>query len=187
MRYILPDGKLVQGDGPLILNGTQYPSGIRGMSVDERKALGITEVIEQPYPQGDFQFVNEDPDKPGSWIVTPYPAERITAELIAYARECRWKKEQGGLKVSGVLVDTDDRSKLMLMGAKQMADANANYTTQWALEDGSSVALSAAQIQGIALTVSSFVDGCFKTYATVVADIKAGTIKDKAGVAAAFV
>jgi len=185
-RYILPNKNVVQGDTPFVLNDVQY-TGADMLLQTERDALGLKAVVEQPYPTGDFQFVNEDPANPGGYVVTPYPKERIVAELLALAADTRWQKEQGGLTVSGLKVSTDDRSKLLLMGASiAAASAPTTYTTPWVSSDGTVTVINAAQVAGLATAVSNFVDGCFQTFATVSAGITAGTITTKADVIAAF-
>lgn len=86
------------------------------------------------------------------------------AKLAALA-EKRWQVETSGIAISGMPIFTDDRSKLMITGARIKADADANFTTQWVAADGSIVTLAAAQIIGISDAVLAHVDACFARFA----------------------
>lgn len=113
--------------------------------------------------------VTELPDLP----VPEVPlADQKVAKLKA-AAEKRWRVETGGITISGIPVHTDDRSKLMITGARIKADADANFTTQWVTADGSIVPLTAAQIIAIADAVRAHVDACFAAFATLAATIQA--------------
>ncbi len=95
------------------------------------------------------------------------------AAKLATAAERRWQTETGGITVGGISVHTDDRSKLMLTGARVKAAANAGFETQWVTADGQIVALTAAQIIAISDAVLAHVDACFAHFATLAAAIDA--------------
>ncbi len=114
-------------------------------------------------------------------------------QLKAYAATARWRKETGGITVDlgggvSVPVATDDRSKLMIMGAAQSAAQDANYTTPWKTTTGEFVTLNAAQIETIASAVAAHVQSCFATEDQVVAGIDASpaTITTTAEIDTAF-
>jgi hypothetical protein len=109
----------------------------------------------------------------------------LFVDLIAYAKNARWRKEQGGIVVAGIPIATDDRSKQMVMGARIAADANGNFETLWAT-DADVVTLTAPQIIGISDAVLAHVQTCFVAFANVVAGINGGTITTREEIDAAF-
>lgn len=123
------------------------------------------------------------------WIAagnTPSPYVATKDDLAAYASDLRWQKESGGITISGVPIATDDRSKLMITGARVAADADPAWTTIWQGTDGTSYPLNAAAMIAISNAVSAHVAGCFASYATVKAAIDAGTMTTTAAIDAAF-
>lgn len=119
--------------------------------------------------------------------IAPYvPAAATAAELIAHAAQRRWEKEVGGITLSGLVIYTDDRSKIMISGARVAAEADPNFTTQWKGADGSFVTLDAAMIVAISNAVSTHVSNCFALEAQVLAQIEAGTLMTAVEIDAAF-
>jgi len=123
----------------------------------------------------------------GQNIPSPTP-EEITpearkAQLQAYAAAKRWAVEQGGVTVPGVgRIPSDDRAKLMLMGAALgMADGTSAPLVLGAV----SVTLTKAQFQGLYGSIVAHVKGCFTAQASVLAAIEAGDIEDEADIDAA--
>ncbi len=106
--------------------------------------------------------------------------------LLAYASNKRWEKETGGLNVDGIQVATDDRSKLMIMGARLRAMADEEFTTPWVAADGQVFEINAAQIIAISDLVAAHVNECFTTFATVKAGIAGGTITSTVQIDSAF-
>jgi hypothetical protein len=92
--------------------------------------------------------------------------------LIAYAADLRWQREVGGITVGGVPVATDDRSKLMIAGARIAASADPDWVTLW---DGEH-AVDAATMIAISDAVQAHVNAVFSTFASVKAAILAGEI-----------
>ena len=101
-----------------------------------------------------------------AWEPPPAPVN-----LVAYAADRRWRKEVGGIVVADVPVATDDRSKLMITGAR---DAAMAYP------------VDAAAMVLISDAVQAHVNAGFATFATVKAAIEAGTITTTAEIDAAF-
>lgn len=115
-------------------------------------------------------------------VLTPYG---MFADLAGYAADVRWRKETSGILVGGVPVATDDRSKLMIAGARIKADANPEFTTKWKTDAGF-VLIDAATIIAISDAVLAHVDACFETEGEVLTAIDGGTITTRAQVDAAF-
>ena len=115
------------------------------------------------------------------------PAPQVSNDtLLAYAASKRWETETGGITINGVKVATDDRSKLMIMGAYAAAQANPNYTTQWVGSDGVAATLDATQVIAMGNAVQAHVAKCFATYVGIQAAIPAGTTTTYDQVDAAF-
>ncbi len=131
---------------------------------------------------------DNDGNQTNAAMLAVVSAYGMFVDLESYAADKRWRKETGGLTVSGVPLYTDDRSKQMLMGARIAADADANFTTVWAAADGNLYPLDAATIIAISNAVLAHVNSCFETYATVVNAIKADppTITTRAQIDEAF-
>ncbi len=121
---------------------------------------------------GDFAF----PDDPGL----------SAGELLAYAADKRWRMETGGIELAGVPVATDDRSKIMIMGARVAAVANPEWQTVWHGADGGSYPLGAASMIQISDAVEAHVNATFAKFAQVKAGIEAGAIGSVNDVDAAF-
>lgn len=120
-----------------------------------------------------------------SGFVEPPPHVPSKADLVAYTANKRWLVEAGGIVVGGVPVATDDRSKIMIIGARVKADADANFTAQWKLPSGDFLTINAATIIGISDAVLAHVDASFAAEAAVLAEIAAGTITTTAEIDAA--
>ena len=119
----------------------------------------------------------------GGYVVTG-PDDVIAAltgnpskeRLIAHAAAKRWRVETGGITVSGVAVATDDRSKMMIIGARSAAIADADWTTDWIGADGTIHRLDAAAMIAISDAVQAHVGAAFSAYAAILAAIEAGTM-----------
>lgn len=120
----------------------------------------------------------------GAFIAPPLP-DPSPVDLVAYTANKRWQREVGGITVGGVPVATDDRSKMMLMGARIAAVADGNFTTQWKTQAGF-VTLDAATIIVMSNAVLAHVDQCFAIEAQVLVDIAGDTITTTEQVDAAF-
>lgn len=106
----------------------------------------------------------------------PAPAGPSAEELVSYAADRRWRKEVGGITIAGVPIATDDRSKIMIMGARVAAAADPNWTTVWHGADGASYPLNATAMIAISDAVEAHVNATFATFASVKADIEAGVL-----------
>ena len=64
------DNKPLQIDTPFEHDGVQYPANwLRLASPEDRAAIGIIEVVEQPRPDDRFYWVSQNPD--GTWTAIP--------------------------------------------------------------------------------------------------------------------
>lgn len=117
-------------------------------------------------------------------MIVPYESAGI--DLVSYAADKRWQKETGGFELSGLHIATDDRSKLMISGARVAAEADPEFTTSWKAADGAFVLLNAGQIIAISNAVLSHVSDCFTIEAQVLSQIDDGTITERAQIDAAF-
>ena len=91
---------------------------------------------------------------------------RILSALAAH----RYKVETGGITVNGLSVSTDDRSKLMLNGARNAAMVNEEFVTKWKTPQGF-VTLNSAQIIALSDAVAAHVNACFLAEAQVTQNI----------------
>lgn len=118
------------------------------------------------------------------WVLAAHSP--IRAQLTAYAKEVRWNKEVGGVTIGGLVVATDDRSKLLLMGARARAAADPTVVEEWDASDGSSHQLTAPEILAISDAVAAHVSACFATYKIVKQKIDNGQITSKVKIDEAF-
>lgn len=107
-------------------------------------------------------------------------------ELVAYAAQKRWEAEVGGITVNGLCVHTDDRSKIMVIGARNAAQVNPNFTTEWKAVDGTFVTLDAAAIIAVSDAVLTHLSRCFEVEASVLAGIGGGAITSREQIDSAF-
>ena len=108
----------------------------------------------------------------------PLSPEGQRAALIAYASNKRWQVETGGVVVNGINVPTDDRAKLLLLGAAQsMADGSSAPLIVNGVNYGT---LPKATFQAINAAVIAHVQKSFASLSTVLAAIAAGTITSSA-------
>ena len=76
------NGKPLPLDTAFEHDGIQYPSNwLRLSSAEEKAALGITEVAQQPRPDDRFHYVTDNGD--GTWTAIPKPLEPIAKQFMA--------------------------------------------------------------------------------------------------------
>lgn len=117
---------------------------------------------------------------------TPEQAVDPKQALTLYAADKRWQKETGGFEFNGLHIATDDRSKIMISGARVAAEADQNFTTQWKGADGVFITLDAPMIIAISNAVSSHVSDCFAIEAQVIAQIDNVSITNTDQIDSAF-
>lgn len=106
-------------------------------------------------------------------------------DLANYAADRRWRAEVGGIEVDGLAVHTDDRSKMMIMGARLKAASDPGFTTEWKTAAGEFITINADTILLVSDAILDHVAACFAAEADVIAKIEAGDITDIAGIDAA--
>lgn len=99
-----------------------------------------------------------------------------TPILPNYAAQKRWEKENGGIDVGGARIATDDRSKVMISGARVASESNPNFSTEWKTAEGAFVTVDAAMVVAISDAMLAHVSNCFALEAQALAQIEAGTI-----------
>lgn len=117
---------------------------------------------------------------------TPEQAVDPKQALTLYAADKRWQKETGGFEFNGLHIATDDRSKIMIAGAREAAKANPDFTTPWVTSTGEIAVLDAAAIIAISDAVGEHVNTVFGIYAQVLPQVLDGTITDQTQIDAAF-
>lgn len=110
------------------------------------------------------------------------------AELKAYAAQKRWNVEVGGIAVeiapgASVPVPTDDRAKLLILGAAQTLAPEA--TSPLVIGGVVYGTLTGAHFQALNAAVVAHVQATFPVLAGVLAAIEAGTITTLAQIDAA--
>lgn len=118
--------------------------------------------------------------------VVPAPYAPPAVDLVAYAADRRWRKETGGITLAGIPIATDDRSKLMIMGSRLSAQADAEWSTVWIGADGNAYPIDAATIVQISDAVAAHVNACFAIFVELKAAIEGGTVTTTSQVDAAF-
>lgn len=182
-RYLLRDGRIIF-DGMIVDYDATHTNPIHALTLEEYEKFVERKLEDRP--EVELADVMEDPDKPTDWKVIPWEGDKLKQALLAEAANQRWLREQAGFTIETLTVATDDRSKLMLLGARALAEIDPAFTTQWALPDGTSVQLRADQIIAISLAVAKFVDECFKTYAQLVTEIQSGQVTTLSQVRVAY-
>lgn len=99
----------------------------------------------------------------------------IPVNLSEYNSTKRWEAETGGILLDGISIATDDRSKVMISGARVAAQSNPDFTTEWKTESGF-VTLDADTIITISDAVLQHVSDCFAREATIQTMIDNGDV-----------
>ena len=82
---LLLNGKLISPDTAFTYADIQYPANwLRHASADEKAAIGISEVVEQPRPDERFFWVTDNGD--GTFSATPKDLDSKKAEMIEAMR-----------------------------------------------------------------------------------------------------
>lgn len=163
------------------------------MNVTAQQAVNIAAAISAAARSSMVYVAAEDQDNgvleyPEAFAGEIEAADRDApkAGLLAYAADFRWRLEIGGIVVAGVSVATDDRAKVMITGARVAAMADPDWSTIWHGADGGSYPVNASAMVAISDAVQAHVNSGFATFASVKAQIGAGTITTTAEIDAAF-
>jgi Domain of unknown function (DUF4376) len=93
-------------------------------------------------------------------IVPTKTLAQLKDEAKTRAASRRWEVEAGGTEWGGVKIATDDRSKMLLMGAKSAALLDPDFSVRWKTENGW-VTLTAEPMIAVADAVTAHVAACF--------------------------
>ncbi len=137
------------------------------------------------YPEAHPEITLPTKEVPAS-EATPEQAVDPKQALTLYAADKRWQKETGGFEFNGLHIATDDRSKIMISGAREAAKGNPDFTTPWVTSTGEIAILDAATIIAISDAVGAHVNSVFGIYAIVLPLILDGTITDQTQIDAAL-
>lgn len=105
----------------------------------------------------------------------PGPEPLPEPDWLALIAARRYQAEIGGIELSGMPVDTDDRSKLLINGAATRATRDSSYVLKWKTAEGF-IDLPAEQVLSMADAVSDHVQACFNREAELQAAVADGTI-----------
>lgn len=119
-------------------------------------------------------------------IVPPAAAPVHPTDLVAYARDARWRAEVGGMLWNDIPIATDDSSKVKIAGARLAAQANPAFETTWWGSHGEGVVVDAPLIIALSDAVLAHVDATFTTFGLVKAGIDTGAITSRAQIDTAF-
>lgn len=89
----------------------------------------------------------------------------------------RYQAEIGGIRLSGIEIATDDRSKLLINGAALEAVIDPDYTMQWKAGD-SFIPLTGVQVIEIARAVRAHVQACFDRESELLEALSSGLLTD---------
>jgi len=93
MSFIL-DGRFLPLDTPFEHDGTSFPANwLRLATPEERAAIGITEVNEQPRPDDRFYWVSSNND--GTWTSIPKDLDGLKKTWAAQFKQTAWSMLSG--------------------------------------------------------------------------------------------
>jgi hypothetical protein len=118
-----------------------------------------------------LDWLDEQQERPSNAVIEAKIAEMASpaVALRAYASNRRWEKEVGGIAFNGAAVPTNDRSKLLILGAAMRL---ADEATSPFIIDGVVLAtLTGEQFRALNAAVTAHVQATYAVLADVLADI----------------
>lgn len=109
-------------------------------------------------------------------------APGVFVSLAEYAKDRRWRAENGGMTVASLFVATDDVSKIKIAGAARMAERDPAFTTLWA----GKTPVDAAAAIAIQDALTKHVNDTFLALGRALDGIAAGTLTTRAEIDALF-
>lgn len=116
----------------------------------------------------------EPPGVDGDAPAEPLSPEAQRAALVAYASNKRWEVEVGGFVWNGITVPTDDRAKLLILGASQTMDAAD--TAPLIIGGVNYGSLTGAQFKALNAAIVGHVQATFPVLGAILADIASNTV-----------
>ena len=101
------------------------------------------------------------------------PLTARQTEMLSDIAAIRWVKENGGMPFAMAIVPTDDRSKLLIMGAREKAKEDPTYSKRWKIAPGQYIDLSAETIVSLSEALETHVAACFAREEAIAAQILA--------------
>ena len=98
--------------------------------------------------------------------------------LAEYAAAKRWEYEVSGITFNNIRVATDDRSKMLISGAREAALKDENFKTKWKSQNGEFIELSSIDIIEISDLVLSHISNCFELESIIISKIENGEIEN---------
>lgn len=74
----------------------------------------------------------------------------------------RSEKAEGGIQVNGFTIDTDARAVAYLLGIRESANTDPNFTVDWDVGDFNFISLNSQQIIFISNAVRDHIQKCYK-------------------------
>lgn len=152
--------RVVYGDKPSFPATDQHPDAVR---------YGPYEIFDNTY------WVDAIGDKPANDDVAKcINAASPFTQLKRYAAAKRYEAENGGVSVNGIAVPTNDRAKLLILGAaSSLADDDATPFIANGVNYG---ATTGVQFRAINTAIIGHVQASFAVLADVMVGIDAGSI-----------
>lgn len=192
---LILDGQPISPDAPFTHEGTNYPANwIRLATPEEKEAIGLTEIVEEPKPDEFYNLVLADPVNHGQWIVTPYPPEQMKSRLAQYSRQQRGYREMAGIEhtVAGKvrLIPTDPATRSTFFDMRVViARPGPTPPTVYdfrGMDGGEVVTVPEAQVLLIEQKMEDRVSGCAQAQLELQVQINAGTVTTKEEIDAAY-
>jgi hypothetical protein len=192
--YVL-NGQPIAPDTPFAHDGVNYPSNwIALSSPEEKEAIGLTEVDEEPKPDEFYNLVLADPDNPGQWVVTPFTPEEMKPRLAQYSRMQRDYRELAGIEhmVAGKvrLIPTDPATRSTFFDFRVVISRPGPVPPTVydfrGMDGGEVVTVPEAQVLAIEQKMEDRISGCAQTQLDLQVQINAGTVTTKEEIDAAY-
>jgi len=156
--------------------------------INDGSYLGSWDDADPNRPTGHTELTTAPEHGDQTWDGTAWKCSKQT--LKDYCAHYRWVKETSGIATTTTplyLVDTSDRSKVLLNGAynKVLAASNPNATMEFKTGTGWQ-SITYSNIEQIALDVADHTSKCFTAEENVGILIDNDTIADRAGVESQF-
>ncbi len=160
------NGQPLREDVPFTHNGIQYPANwLRLSTFEEKIAIGITEVVQEPRPDDTIYWVTDNND--GTYTATPKDLDTLKDIWRQKLKARRDKSQFGGMLFNGIALQTDIDSQTKYVGAAVAAMLDNQYLVTWKTADGNFVELTAAQIIGVSQAVRAHVQATYDNEAAI--------------------
>lgn len=104
-------------------------------------------------------------------------AAKAHQELLAKLAQKRWELETAGIVVGGVTYQTDDRSKLLILGAAVEAMIDSTIGAQWKVGTAGE-SLSSSDVIKVARAIRDYTQACFTRELEILKCIEDGTFSE---------